>query len=185
MRHPLVPRKICVLLGWRLKRVPALWQPGFDSENCKLGTQGLLDFANDCAFLGLTMWHRAFQTCLLLASLTIAIGANTSFCEFINLFGLDVHHHESSRHHHCAEAHDHDSDRAPCPEECESDITDANIPKTVSFPVLVTETILPLWQDSFQIQKPFRTEISDWGHCLSSRRPPPAISPPVSGRFLI
>lgn len=134
------------------------------------------------------MVRRIFQFTVLLASFAIAIGAHTSLCNAATVFGIDVHHHKSDPHSHCAAEHDcHEktTDRAPCSEECDSDLTDANVPKPTVFFFSAGETSLPLWQELRDYTDTSREPVRLLLEPPTENQPPPVLCPPVTGCFLI
>ncbi|HQW29432.1 MAG: hypothetical protein KA152_14405 [Verrucomicrobiales bacterium] len=87
----------------------------------------------------------------------LAAGGNATLCQVLSLVGIEAHHHvvcEDDGPVHpgpvCAETHDDHSEeheKAPCPESCGIQLTDATAPILVKRPAISETIFLPFLLD--------------------------------------
>ncbi len=131
----------------------------------------------------------------LVASIALAIGSQATWCDVINLFGVDAHHHAETGRSLCVTSHDHfqheghcdhsEEEPTPCSEDSAFDLMEAQLPKTEKSSGLMIVLVLPRW---LEVQPIVPKGMLSTSFTLLPRkvdRPPQHSSPPFSGCFLI
>ncbi len=94
----------------------------------------------------------------LVASIALAVGTQATWCEVVNLFGGDAHHHVENGDSLCLTSHQlcdhghqsdtsHEEERVPCSEESAFDFSDGQLPRSEAATISALVVDLPAWLD--------------------------------------
>ena len=130
---------------------------------------------------------RTFLHILILPFLTVAltVGSQSSMCDALSVFGVDPHHHEGATSICTCPDDLQDQERTPCPDECESKLTEAANPSLLKTP----QPEFSLLSQVNEIRTSPRVSVNDQNRPAARIEPPDlsriTVSPTFTGRFLI